>query len=151
VHHGNGTQDTFYEDGSVFFSSTHQSPWYPFTGAAGETGEGPGRNSTLNVPLPAGSGMQEIEQAWIDRLLPALDRFQPDLLLLSAGFDSRAGDPLGQFTLQDDDFAQLTRLLRQCADRHAEGRLISVLEGGYNLIGLRAAVTAHTTALFAGD
>ncbi len=147
VHHGNGTQDIFYDDGSVFFCSTHQSPWYPFTGHAGETGEGKGRGSTLNIPLPAGSGMKEIGAAFHEQLLPALDAFKPDLIMISAGFDSREHDPLGRFRLTDADFATLTRLLKQAADTHCGGRLVSVLEGGYNLDGLAKAVTAHVTEL----
>jgi acetoin utilization deacetylase AcuC-like enzyme len=149
VHHGNGTQDIFYEDGTVFFCSTHQSPWYPFTGHADETGRGKGRGTTLNVPLPAGSGMKEIGGAFEEKLLPALDAFKPDLILVSAGFDSREQDPLGRFRLTDDNFVSLTRLLKQAADTHCEGRLVSVLEGGYNLDGLAKAVTAHVTELAA--
>ena len=96
VHHGNGTQDIFYSDGSVFFFSTHQSPWYPGTGAADETGEGPGLGTTLNCPFPAGSGREEILGAFEQKLLPAAEAFQPGLVLISAGFDSRIGDPAGQ-------------------------------------------------------
>src|SRR5579862_1599479 len=139
VHHGNGTQDIFYSDGSVFFFSTHQSPWYPGTGAADETGSGAGAGATLNCPFPAGSGRKEILGAFAERLLPAAEKFKPELVLLSAGFDSRNGDPLGQFTLSDADFAELTGLMLEVADKHAGGRLVSVLEGGYNLAGLAAA------------
>ena len=99
VHHGNGTQDVFYEDGSVFFFSTHQAPWYPGTGRASETGAGAGQGTTLNCPLPAGSGREEMIAAFRDRLQPAMETFRPQLVLISAGFDSRAGDPLGQFRL----------------------------------------------------
>ncbi len=147
VHHGNGTQDIFYHDGSVFFFSTHQSPWYPFTGAANETGEGRGKGSTLNCPLPAGSGRPEIVGAFRERLRRAADRFQPDLVLVSAGFDSRMADPLGRFTLTDADFAELTGVLLEIAGEHAGGRLVSVLEGGYNLSGLGSAAAAHVKAL----
>ncbi len=147
VHHGNGTQDIFYSDGSVLFFSTHQSPWYPGTGAANETGEGQGRGLTINCPFPAGAGREEILGAFRSRLLPAADRFHPDLVLVSAGFDSRYGDPLGQFTLSDHDFADLTTLLREIADKHAGGRLLSVLEGGYSLDGLASSVVAHAAAL----
>ncbi len=147
VHHGNGTQDTFYEDGSVFFFSTHQSPWYPGTGKTGETGEGKGKNCTMNCPFPAGSGRDEIVGAFRNRLVPAADRFKPDLVLISAGFDSRIGDPLGQFTLSDEDFVELTAIMLGIADKHAGGRLVSVLEGGYNLGGLASAATAHVKAL----
>ena len=149
VHHGNGTQDIFYEDGSVLFCSTHQSPLYPFTGHADETGAGKGRGSTLNLPFPARSGMSTIGAAFTDRLLPAIDRFKPDLILISAGFDSRIDDPLGQFRLTDDDFVTLTRRLMESAARHCQNRLISVLEGGYNLQGLATAVTAHVGELMA--
>ena len=147
VHHGNGTQDTFYEDGSVLFFSTHQSPWYPGTGAREETGRGPGEGTTLNRPFPAGAGRREIVGVFERDLVPAADAFRPDLVLVSAGFDSRAGDPLGGFTLVDDDFAALTLLVLDIARRHAGGRLVSVLEGGYALAGLASAVKAHVAAL----
>ena len=147
VHHGNGSQDVFYEDADVFFFSTHQSPWYPGTGAREETGAGKGLGTTMNRPFPAGTGMKEIRGAFENDLLPALERFKPDLILISAGFDSRAGDPLGNFLLQDDDFAALTGLLKRCARTHAAGRMVSVLEGGYNVRGLASAVGAHVAAL----
>jgi acetoin utilization deacetylase AcuC-like enzyme len=147
VHHGNGTQDTFYSDGSVFFFSTHQSPWYPGTGDANETGEGKGQGSTLNCPFPAGAGRSEILGVFQERLLQAADEFKPDLVLTSAGFDSRWGDPLGRFTLSDEDFGDLTRVMLEIADKHAGGRLVSVLEGGYDLAGLASAATAHVQAL----
>jgi acetoin utilization deacetylase AcuC-like enzyme len=147
VHHGNGTQDIFYDDGSVFFFSTHQYPWYPGTGGAGETGYGKGAGKTLNCPFPAGSGRQEIVGAFRDKLVPAAAEFKPDLVLVSAGFDSRAGDPLGHFLLTDADFAELTAITLEIADRHAHGRLISVLEGGYSLRGLACATRAHVEAL----
>jgi acetoin utilization deacetylase AcuC-like enzyme len=147
VHHGNGTQDIFYDDGSVLFFSTHQYPWYPGTGAAEETGEGKGEGLTLNCPLPSGSGRAEVWQAFQEKLKPAADEFRPDLVMVSAGFDSRLGDPLGHFTLGDRDFADLTRVLRDIAGKHANGRLVSVLEGGYNLYGLTKAAEAHARAL----
>jgi acetoin utilization deacetylase AcuC-like enzyme len=147
VHHGNGTQDIFYSDPSVFFFSTHQWPLYPGTGRADETGEGAGRGATMNRPFPAGSGRAEVLGAVQDSLLPAAERFQPDLVLISAGFDSRAGDPLGRFTLTDRDFADLTRTAIEIADRYAGGRVVSVLEGGYNPEGLARAAAAHVEAL----
>ena len=147
VHHGNGTQDIFYSDGSVLFFSTHQSPWYPFTGAANETGEGRGQGCTLNCPFPAGSGRTEIVGAFREQLRRAADRFRPDLVLLSAGFDSRMADPLGRFTLSDADFTELTGVMLEIAGEHSGGRLASVLEGGYNLNGLGSAATAHVRAL----
>jgi acetoin utilization deacetylase AcuC-like enzyme len=146
VHHGNGTQDIFYSDGSVFFFSTHQSPWYPGTGDAGETGEGKGKGATLNCPLPAGS-QKEILDAFRRKLIPAADAFKPDLVMISAGFDSRLGDPLGRFRLTDEDFADLTRMMLDVAEKHAGGRVVSVLEGGYSLDGLAAGVVAHVTTL----
>jgi acetoin utilization deacetylase AcuC-like enzyme len=147
VHHGNGTQDIFYTDGSVFFLSTHQSPWYPGTGASSERGEGPGEGMTLNCPFPAGSGRKEILGAFQQQLMAEAERLKPEFVLISAGFDCRAGDPLGQFLLTDTDFADLTRVMREIADKHAAGRLLSVLEGGYSLTGLASGVRAHVEAL----
>ena len=147
VHHGNGTQDTFYDDGSVLFFDTHQAPLYPGTGAADETGRGAGAGFTINCPFPAGAGRKEIVVAFRDRLVPAADRFRPQLVLVSAGFDSRVDDPLGRFTLTDADFAELTGIVREIADRHAGGRIVSTLEGGYGLAGLGAAAAAHVAAL----
>ncbi|MDQ6704964.1 MAG: histone deacetylase [Acidobacteriota bacterium] len=147
VHHGNGTQDIFYSDPSVFFFSTHQYPWYPGTGAANERGKGAGEGTTLNCPFPAGAGRDEILGAFQDRLVPAAREFQPDLVLISAGFDSRAGDPLGGFLLSDADFADLTDVVLEIGN----GRLVSVLEGGYNLPGLSVAVRAHAERLAASS
>jgi acetoin utilization deacetylase AcuC-like enzyme len=147
VHHGNGTQDTFYRDGSVFFMSTHQWPLYPGTGRADETGAGQGRGCILNCPFPAGAGRAEILGAFRERLVPAADAFKPDLVLVSAGFDSRRDDPLGRFRITDQDFADLTDVMLDIARRHAGGRLVATLEGGYNLQGLAAAVAAHVGAL----
>jgi acetoin utilization deacetylase AcuC-like enzyme len=143
VHHGNGTQDIFYRDGSVFYFSTHQSPWYPGTGASDETGEGAGKGTTLNAPCAAGSGRKEIFAAFEGLLVPAMRKFKPEFVLISAGFDSRVGDPLGQLTLSDHDFSDLTHLMLEIAG----GRLVSVLEGGYSLSGLGAASGAHVEAL----
>ncbi len=147
VHHGNGTQDIFYRDGSVLFFSTHQSPWYPGTGDASEMGENSGMGTTINCPLPAGSGATEILGAVQEVLIPRARNFHPDAILISAGFDSRMGDPLGRFTLNDADFFRMTNLLLGLADEVCEGRLISVLEGGYNLQGLASAATSHMEAL----
>jgi acetoin utilization deacetylase AcuC-like enzyme len=147
VHHGNGTQDIFYEDGSVFFFSSHQWPLYPGTGRADETGEGAGEGTTMNFPLPAGSGRREILGAMESSLAPAAGKFRPELLLISAGFDSRVGDLLGRFTLTDRDFADMTRVVMEMADRFAGGRVVSMLEGGYSLEGLGSAAAAHVGAL----
>jgi acetoin utilization deacetylase AcuC-like enzyme len=151
VHHGNGTQDTFYADGSVFFFSTHQSPWYPGTGPANETGEGNGKGCTMNFPFPAGSGQREIVGAFRENLRRAADDFKPDLVMISAGFDSRLNDPLGQFTLSDQDFEELTGVMLEVAGTHAGGRLVSVLEGGYSLSGLASAAAAHVSTLVKGS
>ncbi len=149
LHHGNGTQDIFYRDGSVFYFSTHQWPWYPWTGAAGETGQGDGEGATLNVPLPAGSGDKEFIAAFEERLRPAMGRFQPDFVLISAGFDSRTADPLGRFRVTDAGFRRLTEIVMAIARDHASGRLVSVLEGGYSLTGLASAASAHVETLLA--
>jgi acetoin utilization deacetylase AcuC-like enzyme len=147
VHHGNGTQDIFYGDGSVLFFSTHQWPLYPGTGRRSETGIGPGAGLTINCPLPAGAGRAQVLGAMRDLLEPAADRFAPELVLISAGFDSGAGDPLGDFLLADEDFAEMTELVMGIADRHAKGRVVSLLEGGYGLRVLGSAVAAHVGAL----
>ena len=147
VHHGNGTQDAFYEDASVLFFDTHQSPLYPGSGAVDETGRGAGEGFTINCPFPAGAGRREFVGAFHERLVPAADRFRPQLVLVSAGFDSRIDDPLGRFTLTDADFSELTDIVRRIADRHAGGRLVSTLEGGYALAGLASAAAAHVAAL----
>jgi acetoin utilization deacetylase AcuC-like enzyme len=149
VHHGNGTQDIFYEDGTVLFFDTHQHPLYPGTGAATETGRGAGAGLTINCPFPAGSGRKEIVGAFREKLLPAAQAFRPDLVLVSAGFDSRIDDPLGSFKLTDEDFAELTGIVKEIAAKHCGGRLVSTLEGGYNLAGLASAAASHVRALMA--
>ncbi len=142
VHHGNGTQDIFYQDGSVLFFDTHQSPWYPGTGDASETGSGRGLGCIMNNPFPAGAGRAEIFGVFEKRLIDAANKFKPELVMLSAGFDSRAGDPLGHFLLEDQDFIDLTKIILHIAEEYAGGRLVAVLEGGYNLRGLMKAATA---------
>ncbi|MFM8379459.1 MAG: histone deacetylase [Planctomycetia bacterium] len=147
VHHGNGTQDIFYSDGGVLFFDTHQSPLYPGTGSRDETGAGPAAGLIMNRPFAAGAGRAEIVGAFRDELVPAADQFRPELVLVSAGFDSRIGDPLGGFRLTDDDFAELTGIVKEIAAKHCGGRLVSTLEGGYALDGLASAVAAHVQAL----
>ena len=147
VHHGNGTQDVFYGDASVFFFSTHQSPWYPGTGDPDETGTGAGEGATLNCPFAAGAGRDEILGAFGGTFAARMDDFRPGLVLISAVFDSRIGDPLGHFRLKDQDFADLTSVLLEIADKYSGGRVISVLEGGYNLTGLTRAVASHAETL----
>jgi len=147
VHHGNGTQDIFYRDPSVFFFSTHQWPLYPGTGRADETGDDGGEGTTMNFPFPAGSGRAHILGAVQKYLAPMMARFEPELVLISAGFDSREGDLLGRFTLTDADFEDLTREIMAIADRSAAGKVVSLLEGGYALDGLASAAAAHVKVL----
>lgn len=147
VHHGNGVQDIFYADPSVYYFSTHQWPLYPGTGRADERGTEAGEGTTLNFPFPAGSGRAEVLGAVRESLMPAMRAYRPELVVISAGFDSRAGDLLGRFTLTDEDFVDLTRAVMEIADATAGGRVVSMLEGGYNLGGLASAAAAHVGAL----
>lgn len=147
VHHGNGTQDIFYEDPSVFYFSTHQFPCYPGTGRAHETGKGAGKGFTINCPVAPGSGRKEIVDAFTGQLLPAMKTFKPQFVIVSAGFDARVGDPIGNLWLTDQDFSDLTYMIKQVATETANGRMVSVLEGGYNLGGLASAAGAHVRAL----
>lgn len=143
VHHGNGTQDIFADDARVLYASSHQWPLYPGTGAANEHGVG----NLRNEPLPPGCGSRRFRQAWEQALLPGIDRFAPQLLLVSAGFDGHWRDPLAQVQLEAEDYAWLTRELAALARRHAAGRLVSMLEGGYDLQALRECSVAHVEAL----
>jgi acetoin utilization deacetylase AcuC-like enzyme len=147
VHHGNGTQAAFYDDPTVFYFSVHQSPFYPGTGGAAETGRGKGLGCTCNVPLPAGSGDAEYRRAFQERLEPAAAAFKPDFVLISAGFDAAQGDLLGQMKVTPQGYAELTRIVKDIASRYSQGRLVSVLEGGYNLDALAASVEAHLRVL----
>jgi acetoin utilization deacetylase AcuC-like enzyme len=147
VHHGNGTQDIFYADDTVLFFDTHQSPLYPGTGDASETGAGKGIGFTMNFPVPAGTGGSAILDIYEKKLLPAARAFKPELVMISAGFDSRIGDPLGSMRLTDDDYVTMTKLIMKIADEFAHGKIVSVLEGGYSLDGLAKAATAHVGAL----
>ena len=147
VHHGNGTQDIFWEDDTVFYFSTHQFPFYPGTGSRGETGAGRGEGYTLNIPLPAETPARDHRQAFSDALRTIEHRFHPDLVIISAGFDSRRGDLLGDLMLEDSDFAEMTKDVLRIADKHSEGRVVAVLEGGYNLDLLGGSVTSHLESL----
>ena len=147
VHHGNGTQHTFEEDPSVLYVSTHQYPFYPGTGAASETGSGRGRGATLNCPLPAGTGDSDYEHVFAHRILPKLAAFAPEFVLVSAGFDAHQDDPLAELELSTACFGWMTERLLEVADRHAGGRLLSVLEGGYDLAGLAACASTHVACL----
>lgn len=133
VHHGNGTQDIFYEDGDVLYFSTHQFPWYPGTGASSERGAGAGLGATVNVPLPAGSGWSVYDPIFRQVLWPVADRFKPDVVLLSAGFDAHWQDPLGEMRLSTGAYSDLNREVIEIADTYCDGRLVAVQEGGYNL------------------
>jgi acetoin utilization deacetylase AcuC-like enzyme len=150
VHHGNGTQDIFYDDGSVFYFSTHQAPWYPHTGKSTETGRGLGKGTTLNCPFPSGAGRSQILRAFEDQLVPAALRFKPKLVIIAAGFDSRVDDPLGRFLLEDEDFVDMTRIAMEIASSSADGRVVSILAGGYNPVGLASAGSTHVRALLDG-
>ena len=147
VHHGNGTQDIFYSDKSVLYISTHQYPYYPGTGSRSERGSGEGVDYTLNIPMAAGSGEKEYLQAFTGEILPALDSFHPDVIMISAGFDAHRDDPLANINLTEETFATLTRYVRESAEQHCEGRILSVLEGGYNLTALARSVEAHLSVL----
>jgi acetoin utilization deacetylase AcuC-like enzyme len=146
-HHGNGTQDTFWQDGSVFYFSTHHYGAYPGTGSAAETGIGKGAGKILNVPLPPGAGDAQILQAFESRLVPAARNFKPEFILISAGFDAMRNDLLGQFDVTPAGFAAITRVAVQLADELCQGRIVSVLEGGYRLDGLAESVVAHVKVL----
>ena len=147
VHHGNGTEATFWSDPSVLFTSTHQYPFYPGTGAAGDRGAGPGDGYTLNVPLPAGAGDERYLAAFEEQLLPALWSFEPQLVLISAGFDAHQDDPLAMMRMTTRGFARLAALVQAVAEECCDGRVALVLEGGYNLDALGASVVAVVRAL----
>ena len=147
LHHGNGTQAIFYDDPSVFYFSTHQWPCYPGTGTPGETGHGKGKGTTLNCPFPPGTEGAAVVNAFEERLVPAMVEFKPQFVLVSAGFDARMGDPIGNLMLSDADFAELTRIVLGVAHKYAGNRLISASEGGYLLSGLSSAVGSHVRAL----
>ena len=143
VHHGNGTQDIFWSDKDLFYGSTHQMPLYPGTGALGETGVG----NIFNAPLREGDAREHFEEAFRSRILAPLHNFAPDVVLISAGFDAHRRDPLGGLDLLEDDFQWATESLTEVARRHANGRIVSMLEGGYDLRGLALSAAAHIRAL----
>ncbi|ABR59352.1 histone deacetylase family protein [Sinorhizobium medicae] len=147
VHHGNGTQDIFWDDPSVLFCSTHQIPLYPGTGAKDETGV---RNNIVNAPLSPNSGSEHFRDAFRTRVLPALENFRPDLLLISAGFDAHHRDPLAQINLVGEDFDWATGRLIDIAGRSAGNRIVSLLEGGYDLQGLAESAGLHILRLMRG-
>jgi acetoin utilization deacetylase AcuC-like enzyme len=143
VHHGNGTQEIFWSDRDLFYGSTHQMPLFPGTGALGETGVG----NVWNAPLRAGDGGERFREAFESRILPALHNFGPDLLLISAGFDAHQADPLGNLRLVEADYMWVTERLADLAKRHAGGRIVSMLEGGYDLTALARSVAVHVKTL----
>lgn len=147
VHHGNGTQDIFFHDADLFYASTHQWPLYPGTGSAAETGVA---GNIVNAPLSPGSGGREFRAAFEEIVFPALDSFSPQFLFISAGFDAHEADPLASLRLKEEDFAWVTAQLRELAARHCQGRIVSVLEGGYDLEALACSVAAHMNVLAAG-
>lgn len=143
VHHGNGTQDIFWSDKTVLYASTHQMPLFPGSGATSETGAG----NIFNTPLAPGDGSAEFRAAFKERILPGLSDFKPDIILISAGFDAHFRDPLAQINLHEDDFAWATGKLMDIADKVCAGRVVSLLEGGYDLTGLADSVAAHIRQL----
>ena len=146
VHHGNGTQAMFWDEPELFFGSTHQMPLYPGTGSASERGAS---GNIVNVPLPPGAGSEEFRAAMAEGVLPALRRFAPEFLLVSAGFDAHQADPLAQLRFQDEDYAWATAELKRVAGECCAGRLVSTLEGGYDLSALASSAAAHVAALMA--
>jgi len=151
AHHGNGTYDIFASDPQVFYFSIHNYPYYPGTGSAAERGEGPGLGASLNVPLLEGRGDAECIAAFKDKLLPAARKFEPELILISAGFDAHQQDPLGGMGMTTQGFGELTRIVCDLADELCSGRVVSVLEGGYNLPDLADSVVEHLRQLMADE
>ncbi|THJ11017.1 MAG: histone deacetylase [Nitrospira sp. CG24C] len=149
VHHGNGTQHSFEDDPSVLFFSTHQFPHYPGTGRESERGRGAGEGFTINVPMEAGEGDEEYRTVFQKSLVPTADAFKPEFVIISAGFDAHKDDPLASMGLTEEGYADLTGIVAGIAKRHAGGRILSSLEGGYNLTALAASVDRHIQALLA--
>jgi acetoin utilization deacetylase AcuC-like enzyme len=147
VHHGNGTQEIFWSDPTLMYCSTHQMPLYPGTGAVNERGD---HDNIVNAPLRAGDGGEQFRAAMETRILPRLSSFGPELIIISAGFDAHKRDPLANLQLVEEDFGWATRKIMEVADKTAEGRVVSVLEGGYDLEGLSKSAAAHVIALMRG-
>ena len=144
VHHGNGTQEMFWSQPNLLYASTHQMPLFPGTGAVSEIGE---HNNIINAPLSAGSGSSEFRTAFNEIIFPGLRKFSPDLLIVSAGFDAHADDPLASLNLYEDDFSWITLELLSIAEKYSDGRLVSILEGGYNLEALSSSASVHVREL----
>ncbi len=151
VHHGNGTQHSFEEDPAVLYISTHQYPFYPGTGAYTETGIGKGAGATLNCPMSAGASDKDYELAFMEKILSKIDEFKPEAIIISAGFDAHEDDPLANICLSTEFFAWMSERMMEMADKHANGILISVLEGGYNLNTLPHCIGRHLEILSASD
>ncbi len=151
VHHGNGTQHAFYDDPTVMFFSTHQFPYYPGTGGAAETGEGRGQGLTINVPLAGGQGDEEYHDIFQNVLVPAANSFQPNFILISAGFDAHRDDPLASMDLTGQGYADLTKVVAAIAKNFSHGRILACLEGGYHLQALAESVDCHLIALLDGE
>jgi len=147
VHHGNGTQNSFYKNSNVFYSSVHQYPFYPGTGGGDETGSSDGLGATLNFPLGPFNGDATYIDIVTNKLIPEIQKFSPDLILISAGFDAHEDDPLAQMNVSSECYGEMTRLLTQAADEVCEGRIVSMLEGGYNHSALAESVLSHIRAL----
>ncbi len=147
VHHGNGTAESFYRNPNVLYISMHQYPYYPGTGSEVEQGEGEGLGFTLNIPMPAGSNDDDYRKAFKTKILPELQKFAPDIVFISAGFDAHEDDPLGGIKLSTEFFGEMTRIVCDIADKYSKCRLVSVLEGGYNLNALRDSVKVHLEEL----
>jgi len=147
VHHGNGTQHIFEEDPTVFYFSTHQYPYYPGTGSAKERGKGRGEGYTLNIPLAYGSDEEDYLRAFQQELVPAALSFKPDFILISAGFDAHKDDPLAGMRLTETSYYQFTQIIKNIASEACQGRIVSLLEGGYNLLSLSKSIEKHLTAL----
>ncbi len=147
VHHGNGTQEIFWDDASVLYCSTHQSPCYPGSGDASETGA---HGNIVNCPLPPGSGSARFREAVRSRILPAIDAFEPEFIFISAGFDAHEKDPLASLKLREEDYVWITLALMEAAERLCAGRIVSMLEGGYDLSALASSVAVHVQALMKG-
>jgi len=151
VHHGNGSQHSFEDDPSVLYISTHEYPYYPGTGAYTETGIGKGLGATLNCPMPSGAGDKDYEVAFMEKILPKIDSFKPEFTIISAGFDAHIDDPLGHIRLSTGFFGWMTKRVMEMAHKHCQDRIISVLEGGYNLNALPLCVAEHLSVLSGND
>ncbi len=151
VHHGNGTQNAFYDRDDVFFVSLHQFPYYPGSGNEKETGVGKGEGYTMNFPMPAGSGDDEYERAFTDKIIPALDEYKPEMILISAGFDAHKKDPLASINLSEGAYDKMTGHLVELANRHCGGKILSVFEGGYDPTANAESLYAHLKEMIEFD